>query len=230
MKMKLIVAMLVLPLFSTAQEYLGPMLSGNTLVLQNRTGNVILEGKKGVEGTPWLSDEWAVGKISMDNGQVFDSLMLKFNMEHNVLLFLQNGSPYECANNVRDFTVTYSGVDAMETVQYRKNFPNINNHTTNTFYQLLADGPRLQLLCYRAKRYAETLVPNAAPRKHYTEIADYYIYDSKTKTIQLIKPKKSSLVEALPELEQQINTLCSDNGWKLKSWDEMKLLVMALRP
>lgn len=201
-----------------------------TIYLTDVTGKVIPTMQStDIEGSPLLSDEWNMGsvKFKADNRRA-DSIQLKFNIPGNTLYFLRDGTTYEFVDDVYEFTMNLSAEGKVQPVVYRNGYPATGKQTTITFYEVLAEGPRVQLLRHTEKLIAETYVYNSPPKKHYDNVSTLYVYDAVAQKISKIKLKRSSVTDALPELEKKIDQLCEQHQWDLKSVEELKQLVLQL--
>ena len=90
---------------------------------------------------------------------------------------------------------------------FKKGFPEVDHQTSNSFYQVLADGP-IKLLKFSRKVISEHATYGAQTvEKSYRESQYYYI--EKNGQMIKIKPDKKSVLAALPdhptELEVYIN-------------------------
>lgn len=207
----------------TPDQFYGP------LYVTDINGKIIPANQPSdVEGTPLLSNDWNLGYVKLDAGKKADSIQLKFNLQSNRLYFLRNEETFEFVDAIREFSFSFKENELVKTVLFRNNYPAIEKNNTASYYEVLAEGPRVQLLRYKERMISEIYVFNRPPRKEYTETSSLYIYDAVTKSIQKVKVKRSSITGALPGLEKSINELCDKNKWDMKSIDELKLLVQAL--
>lgn len=202
----------------------------NSVYLTDVTGKIV-PGKQSaeVEGSPLLSDEWRSGKVKFRDNRRADSIQLKFNMQTNKVLFLRDNTMFEFVDDVQEFTMDTWNNGKMSTVKYNSGYPATAAQDTATFYEVLAEGTRVQLLRYTEKKITEIPVYSGPPKLQFTEATALYVYDEVTKNLEKVKTKKSSITEALPGLEKFINELCKKNKWELKSIDELKLLVQELK-
>lgn len=181
-----------------------------------------------IGGTPLLSEEWNTGTVKFSNGRIAGNVPLKFNIEYNILTFLRDSVAYEFVDNVQEFSFSIEKNKQATTVTYRNGYPAAGKLNPATFYEVVAEGPRVQLLSHTLKRITETFVMNSPPKRQYVNVPSYYLFDSATQRIQKIKLKKSSITDALPGLEKRIEELCGKDNWDLKSEEELRLLVQAL--
>lgn len=202
----------------------------NSIYLTDVTGRIVpAKQSVDVEGSPLLSDEWNAGKVKFRDNRRADSIQLKFNIQANKVLFLRDNTMFEFVDDVQEFTMDMWNDGKMSTVKYRSGYPATGAQDAAAFYEVLAEGTRVQLLKYTEKKILEIAVYNGPAKLQFTETTILYVYDAVTKGLKKIKAKKSSITDALPELERSIDELCKKNKWDLKSIDELKLLVQELK-
>jgi hypothetical protein len=64
---------------------------------------------KVVSGTPYFEDVWMKGRLTLQNGTVYDSLMLKLDMVDNTLLYIgANGETMTATSLIKDATLINS--------------------------------------------------------------------------------------------------------------------------
>jgi hypothetical protein len=183
-------------------------LPGSSQFLQDRlTGQMLLEtAGDPVKGSPYLLEDWCTGTVYMKSGAKASSFPLKFNTYTNQLVFQHEGQTYVVENNVKEFELKPAG----NSLIFRRNFPDIDKNTAESYYQVLADGSRAVLLKRHYKQLNDVQQYNAAPIKEYTTIEVYYVYIPGGNIVRL-KKDKSSLLEAAGEerarMENLINKL-----------------------
>lgn len=182
-----------------------------------------------VEGSPLLSDDWNPGKVKLRDNRRADSIQLKFNLETNKVYFLRENITYEFVDDVQEFSMNLWNNGVSGTVIFRNGYPASGQQNTATFFEVLAEGPRVHLLKLTEKKLLENYVYNGPAKLSYATNSTLFVYDSVARSINKIKLKKSSVSDALPELERNILQLCNLHKWELKSVDEIKLLVKELK-
>lgn len=182
-----------------------------------------------VEGSPLLSEDWNTGKVKLRDNRRADSIQLKFNMETNKVYFLRENITYEFVDDVQEFSMNVWNSGVPGTVTFRNGYPVSGQQNNTTFFEVLAEGPRVQLLRHTEKKMTESYVYNGPAKLSYTTTTTLYVYDSITQRMNKIKLKRSSITDALAELEKNIGQLCDQHKWELKSIDEIKLLVKELK-
>lgn len=118
--------------------------------------------------------------------------------------------------------------DQVRTVTFRSGYPAIKKKTESTFYQLIADGDKVQLLNYVSKEIRENYTYMGPVRKEYQLTNTWYVYDVKTGAIENINLNKISLIKALPAFADAIRLFADTKNYKFKSDKEMMELFAVL--
>jgi len=170
-----------------------------------------------IDGTPMLSESWGKGFVKLKNGKQLAVDALQFNLFDNELHFKKDNTEFIFADAVSEFKISYTQDDLDINAVFRNGYPDMGKNTGATFYQVLADGNKLQLLKYSAKSIQDNYSYGGPVRKIYKETNEYFVYDIKNAAIKSISLEKASLIRAAPDFESSINQFKS----KLRSEKEM---------
>jgi len=182
--------------------------------------------EESIEGSPMLNDEWAQGSVKFTNRRLLTKVELQFSVYDNELYFRKDNIVYMFADPVKEFSFSYSDNSGSHNVLFRNGYPDFDNRKGSSFYQVLADGSKIQLLKYMYKRISENN-PYASPgERTYNDIEELFVYDSAKGKLIRIKSDKTSLIKALPTCETNINNFFSAR--KKASEDELKSHVAKL--
>ncbi|MEN8250388.1 MAG: hypothetical protein ABFS32_15750 [Bacteroidota bacterium] len=157
------------------------------------------EAYAGIKGTPFLVDTWSIGSIVLKNGDVFDNLRLKYDMnEDNVLVWDKTDKKIFPSRNI---TKSFNFTDSTGVSHF---FINISEKEYKFeigidfgFFELLYNG-KTKLLAKR-KKYLHHVEPKGgySDNKSYDEFRSespkYYWVDNKGKLFELKKGKKNIL-------------------------------------
>lgn len=182
-----------------------------------------------INGSPWLSASWNIGYVKLTNGKRADSVPMNIDLEYNRVVFLVNDIVHEFSSLVQEAVYDYTENGMNKTALFRTGYPEKDGRKTTTLYQVLSEGPKYHLIQYSDKKTIERREYNGPATLHYELSSTLYIYDPKAKTLQKIKNKKSSVVDALPGMEQSIDRLCSEQNLDLKSSEQIALLISKLQ-
>ncbi len=181
-----------------------------------------------IEGTPLLNQEWGKGTVYFKDGAVAQNIELKFNLEKNELYFNRDGEMFVFNDPILSFRMTYSSSAGKKEVHFRSGYPVNGRLLKETFYEVLEDGAKFQLVAYRFSYLADSYRYGGQSKKVFTENEELYIYDVAFGKISKIKRSESSLVEALPDLKDKISTVIRDQKMKLKSNEDIKKIIAEL--
>jgi hypothetical protein len=173
----------------------------------------------------FLRREWTRGNVKFRNGQEANNILMLFDVHSNKLYFMQGDVAMEFLHPIQEFLIgLIVGKDTAGTI-FRSDYPTVDTHTGETFYEVIVDGD-IQLLRCRAKSvglYRDNDVPE---QKRTTEKEQYYVYHEGQ--MVKIKKDKDDIVKALPKLADKINAIIEKERLKFKNEDSMRKLFTAL--
>jgi hypothetical protein len=123
-------------------------------------------------------------------------------------------------------TVTFNDLSNRH-VTLKQGYPEIDNHTDRSVYQVLSMGPKVHLLKFYTQKIEDAATLGDYSRREIVTTQQLYIYTPGGE-IKKIKPSKQSIVEALPSLSSKIEEVVSSNKLNLKSEAAITELVEAL--
>jgi hypothetical protein len=188
--------------------------------LTDQNGKSVLGTKfAGIDGSPYLFDQWVPGKATTDDGKVYDKLMLKYNAYNDQLSFVYSSTdePQKFEEPVKTFTI----FSAPQMV-FVNGFPKIDRQNIDSYYEVISAGKTI-LLKHYSKLIKDTRTFNAMQvNGQYTNAYYYYIYRD-NKMIR-IKPNKDAVLAALADKAAQINTYLSGNTIDFKKDEDLSKL------
>ncbi len=130
----------------------------------------------GVEGTPYLNDQWAYARIKLDDGRRFDSVLIKVNLYEKKVHFKdQNGNEKMIGADVREIEIRDQS-SKLNGTMYVSGY----GSDKSEFYQVVSDGKKAALIKKLTTIIKETKVFNA-PNQRTFELQDrFYIYSKGT--------------------------------------------------
>lgn len=182
-----------------------------------------------VAGTPWLSMDWGKGYVQLLNGKRADSILMNFDLEYHRPMYTYAGAVYEFRDSVQEFKFDYVENSVQKTAFFKSGYPAASRHKASTLYQVLAEGPKYELLKYSDKKSRERRDYNGPMKIHYELYSELYIYNSATQTMRKIQNKLSSVIKALPAREKDINKICREKNLSLKTEEQVALLIGSLQ-
>ena len=175
-----------------------------------------------VEGTPYLFKEWNWGAIRFRNGKYAKDVSLLFNVYNNKLYFSKNGQQMELIDMVKEFMIGYKDNGDSITLLFRNGYPQVDKKSTESFYEVLADG-KVQLLKWRQKEINTIKPYNGATKTKFDDRQILYLFIPGSKMVK-VKKDKDDIIKALPEYKSRIEEFVQKNG-KLKNEDSVAQLI-----
>jgi hypothetical protein len=156
-----------------------------------------------VGGSPFLTTDYQTGLVTLAGNRI-------------VLESFQSVS----------YPVIYNDGSAKQ-VLFRQGYPDIDNHTDKSVYQVLSMGEKVQLLKYMTQKVEDAATLGDYSRRELVTTQQLYIYTPGGE-IKKIKASKQSLVEALPAYSAKIEEVVNSNKLNLKNEAGITELVQAL--
>ncbi len=172
----------------------------------------------GVEGSPYLSDDWAYARIKLSDNRVFDSVLLKINLYENKVHFKdENGREKMLAIAVKEIEIKDASSKWNNAV-----FVSGYGEDLSIFYQAITDGKKAGLLKTVNVIIKETKVFNAPVQKSFEQQGLFYIF---SKGILYEQSKNcSSLLSAFGN-DSKVTGFISSNDLKCNREKDLKRLV-----
>ena len=216
------------PLFSqTTSSYALPSLN-----LTDGFGRLIPASGAGVSGTPYVFDQFGLGKGTFINGVEFEESSFNYSYFDHNLYFTKGNQLYLVNYQLKSFVL--NGIDKDDnkvSKEFMSLYPSIDNNTTTTFYEMRSNGNVFQLLKYTSKLIKESTVFSGPPIKEYILEDLFYIYDKADKKMLPLGGALSlkALKNMLPNYAAQIDALTNANKLNLKKEDDMIQLIQHLK-
>ena len=216
------------PLFSqTTSSYALPSLN-----LTDGFGRLIPASGAGVSGTPYVFDQFGLGKGTFINGVEFEEPSFNYSYFDHNLYFTKGNQLYLVNYQLKSFVL--NGIDKDDnkvSKEFMSLYPSIDNNTTTTFYEMRSNGNVFQLLKYTSKLIKESTVFSGPPIKEYILENLFYIYDKADKKMLPLGGTLSlkALKNMLPNYAAQIDALTNANKLNLKKEDDMIQLIQQLK-
>jgi hypothetical protein len=180
-----------------------------------------------VVGTPFLRDDWRLGRVITSTNKQYDSVKLRFNLQTQEFHFLNKDS-VEIAifkGYVKEVRF-YDGIPGMTgaNAEFQAGFPAIDEQDGNSFYLVLCKGKISLLKCMRkVLSRGDNLFNGGEVKREYISHEDYYSWDGKV--MQKIKKDKSALLSLLADQQTKVGDFINSNHLKLKSVDEVRRVI-----
>ena len=203
-----------------------------SLNLTDAFGRLIPASGAGVSGTPYVFDQFGLGKGTFINGVEFEESSFNYSYFDHNLYFTKGNQLYLVNYQLKSFVL--NGVDKNDnkvSKEFMSLYPSIDKNTTTTFYEMCSNGNVFQLLKYTNKLIKESTVFSGPPIKEYILEDLFYIYDKSNKKMLSLGGSLSlkALKNILPNYAAQIDALTNANKLNLKKEDDMIQLIQQLK-
>ncbi len=174
-----------------------------------------LSGYDGVEGSPYLFDEWGKAEVGTTNAGLKENVSYKFNIHDNELEVINEaGNPIfldkdfiEYAILERPGSLLALGVPAgmLPKLLFKKGFEMVRGIEANDLVNVLADGKNYTLI---RKFYSDLVTPpknSYAPSqgKMFVFEESFYLID-KNEKVTSVKSRINSILGGLSESDQEL--------------------------
>ena len=203
-----------------------------SLNLKDAFGRILPASGAGISGTPYVFDQFGLGKVTLNNGVEFEDSSLNYSYFDHNLYFTKGNQLFLVNYQAKSFIL--NGVDKENnkvTKQFMSAFPSIETNTSSTFYEILANASVFQFLKHAQNRIKEATVFSGPPTKEYVLDNSYYIYDKVDKKMLSIGNVLSlkSIKKTLPNYAAQIDAIINSNKLNLKKEEDMIQLMQQLK-
>ena len=190
------------------------------------TGKRIPSNNQIVSGNKMLSNDFVFGVVKLKDQENKVSLLVNFSLYNNLLLFKKDSLMLTFANPVEEFSMLVKEEGINKAMTFKSGYPKIGTNTESSFYQVVTDGPKIQLLKYIYKTVQDKFSYNGPVQREYAYRENFYLYDAVKKTITEIKPSVKSISKSNPELTASIERYAIQN--KVKNEEDLKGWVVSL--
>lgn len=178
------------------------------------------------EGSKMLLDQYVKGTVRLKGSSGTVNLMINLSLTDNQLLFKKDSTVLAFATDVDSFSVPVTHSGKREQMNFKAGFPSAGANNSNTLYQVLQDGQRVQLLKFVYK-VAEELYSYGGPiRKEFTTKNKLYIYDKKNGTITEITTAGKAVKKSLPDYSPVVDNFLLQK--KIKTEQDVASLVSVI--
>jgi hypothetical protein len=179
-----------------------------------------------VGGSPFLTTDYKPASVTLGENKSVANVPVKFNIYSNAIMVQKNGEELRLESFVYvSYDETIDG--QVKHVVFGQGYPDVDNHTGKSVYQILSKGPKVHLLKYISQKVEDAPTLGDYSRRELVKVEQLYIYTPGGE-IKRIKASKQSVVDALPALSTQIDQVVSSHKLNLKSESAIAELVEAL--
>lgn len=180
-----------------------------------------------VGGSPFMTADYQTGSVKIAEDKTVAKVPVKFNIFSNAIMIQKDGQDMRLeAFKMVSYDETAND-GTIKHIMFSQGYPEIDNHTDKSVYQVLSAGTKIQLLKFLSQKVEDAATLGDYSRREIVTTQQLYIYTPGGE-IKRIKASKQSVVEALPTLSAKIDEVVSANKLNLKSEADIAELVEAL--
>lgn len=201
-----------------------------------------LSGYSGVEGSPYLFDDWARADIGTTNAGLKESVAYRFNIHENELEVINEaGNTIILNKNYLEYVmlerpsliIATSGGSAsglLTKLLFKKGFEFIRGVNANDLINVLAEGKKYSLV---RRFYSDLVTP---PKNSYAPTAgkmfvfeeSFYLIDE-NEEVTSVKARTNSIIKALHESDQELaKSIIKENTLSLDREDHLVIFFQKL--
>lgn len=181
-----------------------------------------------IKGTAFYRQEWDKGYIRLRDNRVAQNVPIAFNVYTNEIFYKADSQVLvvDASAPVAEFGILNKEDSGKATV-FRRGYSAINDNTEKTFYKVAADD-KMVLLVYYNKRLIERNNSLGVPERVFVDYESWYIYNALENKISPVKKNKKSLLAALPQYANDIESIIKEKNLKLKTEEDWVILFNEL--
>ncbi len=164
-----------------------------------------------INGFPFLYENWIKGSVHTENGKYYDKMLLRYDIAEDLIYFKSdNDESLRFVEPVNSFEL-----ELPITEKFKNGYPQIDNYTSLSYYQVLFKNDKLSLLLKKEKYISEIRPFNSAvTEKKFIENKSYYIFrDGK---MEKFKPAKKDLISLFNDKSDLINSFITKSNIDFK--------------
>jgi hypothetical protein len=180
-----------------------------------------------INGSPFLTPDYVLGSVQLTNDKVVTSVPIKFNIFSNAVMIQKDGSDLMLESF---HMVSYDQQENNGNIKhfhFKPGYPEIDNHTDKSIYQVLAFGSKVHLIKFLSQKVEDVNSLGEYSRRDIVTTEQLYLYLPGGE-IKKIKIGKQSFLDAAPSLAPKIEEITTAKKLKLKSESDMIALVEEL--
>ena len=191
---------------------------------------------RGVEGTPYFSEDFIPGDIYLHSGDVFSDALIRYNAYENEIEYMDRGRVYSLKNHlIREFRIAHKQGSLTDTVIFRKGFSG-ERLNPETFYIVHYEGD-ITLIESFSQRFQQELAPayhkSSAVKKFVPSIRLFLI--RKDSSVEEIYKSKNSVLNTLADVSffrkftdkkrRELSRLIRQEGLDMRKPDDIVRLL-----
>jgi hypothetical protein len=189
--------------------------------LRNVLQDMIIKPRQhaGINGSPFLNDNWLVANVEFSDGRSADSVLVKLNAYENKLHFVDdNGEELQATLRIKQVTIIDQN-PSWKGRMYRSGF----DGSGDAFFQVLQDGAGMQLLRKTMLKVWKSRAMGEEDKQSFEYEEELYLAKGKS----IYKPGKKCEMpdEAWGDKKEKVLQYISSNEIRCSKTDDLKKLV-----
>jgi hypothetical protein len=179
-----------------------------------------------VGGSIFLTPDFNLAVVQLSNGTIVRNVPVKFNIFNNAVVVQRDGQELKLESfDLIDYTYTSAGTE--KHVLLSQGYPDIDNHSPATIYQVLAKGPKVHLLKFLTQKVEDAPSLGEYSRRELVTSHQLYVYFSGSE-IKKISTGKKAVSEVLSQWSATIDEIVKAKSLNLKSESDLVALIEEL--
>jgi hypothetical protein len=176
-----------------------------------------------MQGSPYLHPEFTQGTIMLQNGTIYQGINMMYDQVKDVIVFKgKDGKVKELIEPVQEFKINFIHNNQNIEKVFRKGYSG-EGLSPDSFLEVLADGNAVLLKRTTKKIFDRKNYSSATINREVQEAEDYYVATG-DKVVK-VRKTKSSLLAAMPQKADYLQTYIKSNSLNLREDSDMVKLV-----
>ncbi|MBD1397234.1 hypothetical protein H9Q13_08665 [Pontibacter sp. JH31] len=176
-----------------------------------------------MQGSPYLYPDFAQGTILLKNGTIYQGINMMYDQVKDVIVFKgKDGKVKELMEPVQEFKINFIQNNQATEKTFRRGFSG-DRLSPEAYLEVLADGNTVLLKRTTKKIFDRKNYSSATINREVQEAEDYYVATG-NKVVK-VKKTKSSLLAAMPDKADYLESYIKSNSLILRNDSDMAKLV-----
>lgn len=179
-----------------------------------------------IGGSVYLTPDYRVATIQLSGGRTVPGIAVKFNVYNNAMVVQRSSGDMKLESFV---SVSYDETTANGTkhMVFKQGYPDADNHSSSSVYQVLAEGPKVHLLKYLTQKVEDAPTLGDYSRRELVTTQQLYIYTPGGE-MKKISTGKKVIAEGLPAFSAAAEEIVKAKGLNLKNESDLVVLIEEL--
>jgi hypothetical protein len=169
-----------------------------------------------IDGSPFYNDDWDLADIILSNNKTLSSVPLKLNLYSSEIYYLseKKNEVILAPGLIRQLRFKSGGKQL-----FRSGYPPVDDHTKNTFYNVLEEG---RIILLKSIEKTVSLGNDFDKRRSFVQREDYFLF--KDNALSKFKNRRS-IIDLLPDKKVEITSFIEKNNFNLRNEDHLAKIV-----